>query len=335
VPDLSPYVAAGGAVLGSWLIDHWGELMPGTPAPPRTPAMETALDRFVTIDLPCNASRLATVESVTGAPIRQLPSGAGEDFVREYLIQRGSLVAAFGTFVPGLEWPKMPAQCAKEWIERWLDAWQSANTSNPQAFHVEQKATSAPDTSSVWRFLTSSVGEILTPWNTESLPGHVTYDRVGPWRSVATPARLSSLGRAWQRLRDLHTEATSAAALGSIADVFGGLFGSEVAAAGQQVWVGARRVTQALYDFAGQMDAVGFSYPDARAQAVAQLKKDLHPVRFVEKAVDVVVGPVELAAQHVVGPVLSATLGALASSLLPWIVVGGAAYLLVRKVTPL
>jgi hypothetical protein len=336
MPDFSPYITAAGAVGAAWLVDHWDELKPSSPGPPRTAAMDSALERFVTIELPCNAPRLASVASVTGAPIRQLPSGAGQDFVREFLIQRGSLVDAFGSFVPGLEWPRMPAHCAQQWIERWLDAWQAANTSNPRAFRVEQKVTSAPDTSSVPRFLWSSVKDVLGIGDDTHapLPGHDSYERVGSWRTAATPARLSALGRAWSHLRQLHSEASAAAGLGAVADVFGGLFGSGVSEAGQQVWVGARRVTQALYEFAGQMDVVGFHHPDARSEAVAQLKKDLHPVRFVEKAVDVAVAPVELAAQHVVGPVLSATLGALASSLLPWLAVGGAVYLLVKRVAP-
>jgi hypothetical protein len=333
----APYIAAGGAIGATYLLEHWHELFPSTSAtaPPRSAAMSSALDRFASVELPCAAPRLPVVTSVTGAPIMRLPSGAGADFLREALIQRGSLVQAFGSLTPAFEWPRLTARCAQEWIERWLDAWQVANASNPNAFRIEQVLTSAPDTSGVFSFLGSSIGQILTPWvDRGPLPGHDTYARIGPWRSAPSPARFSSLGKIWDRLRALHVEATAAAAFGDITGVFGGLFGSDVAAVGDQVWVGARRVTQAIVDFAGQLDVVGFVYPDAKAEAIAELKRDLHPTRVVERAVDIVLTPIEGAIEHVVGPAISATLGALASSLLPWLVVGGAVYLIARRVAP-
>lgn len=333
----APYIAAGGAIAATYVLEHWDALFPsvGAAAPPRSAAMSTALDRFGSVDLPCAAPRLAVVTSVTGAPIMRLPSGAGADFLREALIQRASLVQAFGSLTPVLEWPRMSARCAQEWIERWLDGWQVANASNPNAFRVEQALTSAPDTSSVFGFIGSSIGQILTPWvDRGPLPGHDTYDRVGPWRSAPSPPRPSSLGRIWDRLRSLHAEATAAAAFGDVTGALGGLFGGDVAAVGQQAWVGARRVTQAIVDFAGQLDVVGYVYPDTKAAAIAELKRDLHPTRFVERAVDVVLTPIEGAIELVVGPAISATLGALTMSLLPWLVVGGAVYLIARRVAP-
>jgi hypothetical protein len=343
MPGSTPYIVAGGAILATWAIDHWDELMPSAPSVPRRPAMSTALERVGSpaMLLPCQVRRLDHVITLTGAPIRQMASGVGEDFLREAHIQTASLSAALGSLLPAIKRPKLTARCAAQWIERWLDAWQLANQSDPQAFHVEQKATSAPDTSSVGGFLLDTVG----PWTfgivggvasilaSDPLPGHDTYDRVGPWRTAATPSRLSALGRTWEKLRQLHREAQSMIAVANIADIFGGIFGQEVAAAGEPVWVGARRTTETIFAFAGQLDTVGFQHPSVKAEAVAQLKRDLHPARFAEKAVDVVVTPVEFAIEKVVGPTLAATLGALATSLLPWLVVGGAVYYLARRAT--
>jgi len=336
----TPYLAAGGAILATWAIDHWDDFFPSTPSVARRPAMTSALERVAALSLPCEIDRLDRVTTLTGAPIRQLPSGAGEDFLREAHIQTASLVAALGNLAPGFARPKLTARCAMQWVARWLDAWQTANQGDPQAFHVEDKPTSAPDTSSVGSFLVDTLG----PWtfgiaggiaaivSSDPLPGHETYERVGPWRTAATPARLSGLGRSWEKLRQLHQEASAAAGVAAIADWFGDLFDDDqTAAAGQPVWIGARRTTEAIFAFAGQLDTVGYQHPDVKAEAVAQLKADLHPARFAEKAVDLVVTPVEFALAHVVGPTLSATLGALASSLLPWLVVGGAVYYLARR----
>lgn len=320
----APYIAAAGAIGGTWLIDNWGELGAG-PAAPRQSGMNTALEASAT-HMPCGLPRLSSVTTLTGAQIRQLPSGAGEDFIRELAIQRASITNKLGTLVPGLERPKLTARCAQEWIGIWLDAWQVANAANPKAFAIARPPP-PPDSPSWW--------QLTGPWSIVTAPLYLgdalkqwNPPPAGPWHSTPAPSPASSLGRAWQHLRELHAEAAAANLVTGTVDFLAGLFGADTDT-GERVWVGARKTTDALMMFAQEMDAAGFNLDTD--SALAQLRRDLHPLRFVEKAVDVVVTPIELATQHVVGPVLSATVGALATTLLPWIVVGGAVYILARR----
>lgn len=299
----TPYVAAAGAIAATWLIEQLGQGGGGLanliPAQERPQGMETGLNAAAREVLACGVRRLSSVVTLTGAEIRRLPSGAGEDFVREYFIQRVTLNRALGDLaIPGItNRPKLTAACAEQWLELWLDAFETANARNPAAFALDKGRI---------------VGGGLQPVRLEHAP-------IGDWQSAAPQGDRTHLGKVFERVRGLYVEAKLVAT---------------VPIAGSLVWIKARQVTEALEDFAGALDHSAFSFAvtgHVMAEALATLRRDLHPVRFVEKAADVVVAPIELTLEKFVGPVLAATLGAIGMTLLPWAVVAGATYYLVRR----
>lgn len=296
----TPYVAAGVAIGATFLLERISEA-PSTSSLPatRVPGFDSTLNLAAARALPCGTTRLSSVTTLTGAEIRRLPSGAGEDFVREFLIQRSSLTRALGDIgIPGLtNRPKLSARCAVEWCALWLDAFQSANGANPRAFALES--------------------HLITGTN--------QIDPIGDWRSFqfgrsaanvfGGPLKTTSLGRAFEELRALHAHAAIETA-GPLADV--------------RPWIRARNVTEGIQDFARELDSVAFTH-DVGSEALAALRHDLHPIRVVEKAADLIVKPVELALDKVIGPSLAALVGTLLVSLAPLLVVGGVVYVVAKR----
>lgn len=298
----TPYIAAAGAIAATWLLEQvgtgGGALATLIPAA-RPVGTDRGLEAAARSDLACGVRRLSDVTTLTGARIRTSgPLGAGEDFIREFLIQRSSLTRALGDLgIPGLtNRPRLTAACSSEWLALWLDAFAVANGANPKAFAIDHGRP-------------STAGPFLTR----------VYDPIGDWRSAAPIGDPSPLGRLVTRARGLYTEARIVEAVPFV---------------GELPWIRARQVTELLQDLAAMLDwAAGVAAANGQisGEALATLRRDLHPVRVVEKVVDVAVGAAELALDKVVGPVAAATVGALAMTLLPWLVVGGATYFLVRR----
>jgi hypothetical protein len=302
VSDPAPYVAAAGAVFATWLLEHTGgasSILESVIPPGRAAGYDNGLTAAAREELACGVRRLSSVRTWYGAAIRTLPSGAGEDFVREFWIQRANLNAARGELgIPGLtNRPRLTAECAAQWIELWLDAWQVCNAANPRAFALDHG-----------RF------ELRGP-----LGSPIHFDPAGSWRTAEPRSAPSHLGKVIARARGLHTEARIVSAVPFV---------------GELVWIKARQVTETLLDLAGALDwcsGIDVANGQIVAEAAATLRRELHPVRYVEKATGVVVGAAELALTKVAGPVLSATVGAIAMTLIPWLVVGGVTYYLVRR----
>jgi hypothetical protein len=290
-------LAAAGAVAGAWLLERWADAPSATGIPAtREEGGVDALNAAAARALPCGVQRLSGVETIWGTLIRTLQGGAGEDFIREFVIQRSSLTRALGDIgIPGLtDRPRLSARCALAWLELWLDAWQVANRANPRAFALDH-------------------GRIV--FGGPLAPTTIAFDRAPEWRSAGSVSNPSSLGRAFEALRALRAHAAIETA-GPLADV--------------RPWIRAREVTEALLDFARELDSVAYSH-DTSSEALDALRRDLHPMRFVEKAASVVVTPVEVALDKVVGPTVTAVVGTAVVSLAPILVIGGVVYMLVRK----
>jgi hypothetical protein len=295
MPLSTPLLAAAAAIGAAWLLERAADAPSLTSiAPTRAAGMDTALQSAASRALPCGVARLSDVRTLFGAPIRTLPGGAGEDFIREFLIQRSSLTRALGDIgIPGItDRPKLSARCAELWLELWLDAFEVANHASPKAFAVSKRPTVR---------------------QTGLFGIEVTFDPVD-WRSFDVD-EPTALGRAVDAARTLRAFATAETVVG-LGDL--------------RPWIRARSVTEALLDLARELDAVGFQF-DVGAEAIEALRRDLHPIRFVEKAADVVVAPVEVALEKAVGPTLGAIVGTLVVSLAPLLVIGGAAYLIAKR----
>jgi hypothetical protein len=299
----APFIAAGGAIIGTWLLERLGEASPSsssssTIAATRTEGLDAGLQAAARSVLACGTARLSNVRTIFGAPIRTLPSGAGEDFVREFVIQRSSLTRALGDLaIPGVtNRPRLSPPCAQQWLELWLDAFEACNRRDPDRFGTDS-------------------GTQIGWWPFDADPSNPFGKSPVDWRTERGQGKRTELGRAVDRCRGLYEEARALAPLPGIESV---------------TWLRARKVTEAIQDMAIALDRVGFKH-DVAGEALAALRRDLHPIRVIEKAVDVAVTPIELALDHVVGPTLATVVGALAMTLGPWLVVGGAVYLIVRR----
>jgi hypothetical protein len=296
----APYIAGAGAVLATWLLERVSESKsPSSTLPAaRAPGLDAGLEAAARPVLACSVARLSTVRTIWGAPIRTLPSGAGEDFVREFVIQRSTLTRALGDLaIAGVtNRPKLSPPCAEQWLELWLDAFQVCNHRAPSVFAT-----------------VGSWGAGWWPLGADA--GDPTAVSAIDWRSEVPVGGRSELGRAVDRCRALYSEARALAPLPGINAV---------------LWLRSRQVTEAIHDLAIALDRVGFVH-DVAGDALASLRRDLHPVRFLEKAADVVVAPIEVVLDTVAGPTLAAIAGTLIVTLAPWAAIGAAAYFVARR----
>lgn len=232
------------------------------------------------------------------------PGGPQADFLREFFHQRTLLTVQFGDLgIAGLTArPNISARCAESWIAAWLDAWQAARAERAGAWRIAKYPITGGALAG------SAVAQKdPTDWRDPY------SELVGPAAAgeFTSSTALSDLGKAWKRLIELHNRAQ---------------WGGDA-----RPWLGAREVCEALQQFARELDDVGFTHGDAEAEAFDQLTKDLHPVRFVEKAADFALAPVEAVLGGLVGPGLALLLSTVVGAVLPYVVVGGAIYLVIRK----
>lgn len=315
---------AGAALAGAWLLERLNESKPSTDIQPtRNAAMDPTLGELARV-MPCDLERFANLKTLTGAEVRKLPSGAGEDFLREFFIQRMSLVKSqgdlalfggqgtdgiLGALLPGR--PALSALCAKQWLEMWLNAWQAAARASG-AYAVAERVTIGGGRSPYGNAACST-----TDWRAAwSMPTTLTGSTFGATDSC----RMTSLGKAWLRLRELHLAAEAATAPAIPESV-------QTA----KPWILARHTSEALQDFAREMDNASFSHGDAYAEALDTLRKDLAPVNFLRKAADWAVTPAEVALDNVVGPALSSFLGTVVVAVLPYAALGAAIYVVAKR----
>ncbi len=325
MPSGKAYAAAVGAVGAAALIEHMNRPGAGVPLTEKGGTAE-ALEAAAHRQLPCGAPRLSDVKTWWGGTVQAKESGAGADWFHEFQIQAASLRAHIGALAPMTNAPKLSALCARQWLEQWLDAWQAAARKNPEAYAVYE--VRLPDATVDHLPCEASP----TSWRDHGLdrewsgggwtvPTEIMNLRpTGPMAALKGTCRLTPLGEVWREMLNRYIGAAAATAPAipmSIQE--------------ERPWIGARVTYETMSRFASVMSLAGSSYGDARQEAAAELLSDLHPVNAIKKAGDFALVPLELWFSKVVGPAFAAVGGAVLGAILPYVVIGGAVYLVVRK----
>ncbi len=318
----APYAAAAGAIVAAEAIEYLNRPKSGSDiAATREAGTVPGIEAAARQELPCKVKRIDGAKTWYGATIRTLGSGAGEDWLRELHIQRASLCEALGDLGIGKLTlrPKLNAHCARQWLELWLDAWEVAARKSPKAYAAydisrgtaSQHGTCSGSPSS-WRELDAKGDSFPASFDDAMHMG--LGAPAGGWRCMPT-----DLGKVLLRVIKLRAAAAYYAQVADIVDAAG------------EPWILARQAYEALDDLALELDRVSVSYGDAEAEALATLRQDLHPVKFLHKAANWAMVPVEVALNDVIGPALSLFASTVVVGLLPYVVIGGAIYLVVRR----
>lgn len=270
----------------------WAGVRDGDPEP-AAPGSEAGL-RVASRSTVCGAPRLSPEDH--GHPVGE--GGEGVDFIREWSIQRKSLAAHMGD-VAGR--PLLTAGCARQWCELWLDTWAAAHKTDPERFRVERNAKPMG-----FRY--------VSDWRTPAASSGGTF-------TDATP--LSALGRAWERVRSLRWRAQVAEGL------------DPLLAAGE-AWKHARAVAEETKTLALRLESVSTSAVRAEGGA-SELAANVGDEgrALIEDAArgagNALAWTIEGVASPLLGGATAAAAGALASAAVPYLVVGGAAFVAWRS----
>ena len=322
----APYAAAIGAVGAAALVEYLNQsppegAIPATMEKGTRPGLEAA----AAASLPC-APRLEVTTTLTGAPIQTLDgSKAGADWLREFFIQRQSLTRALGDLgIAGLtNRPKLTAGCSRRWLENWLEAWEAAAARSPEAYAIYDQGGDAgsrlacPGSPRHWRGIA-----LDRRWAADAggfaLPD-AWLDSTG---IIPTACRITELGRAFRRVLMLHALAVAGEAIEGVLELVGAA----------PPWIYARQVAEALQDFARELDEVAVNHGDARAEGWAEFVRTVStPSNYLHAVADGGMAQLELAMKGVVGPALSLFLSTVVVAVLPYVVIGGAIYLVVKR----